>query len=157
MQIYCRKNGLFFALSLMIFATGLLNCLKAKTPSLAAGKAPTTIEFVFPSRGLYFWSTFYFLTNRLFLFAAELSIFFYFTAPITQCNAAVLAVISLYGATVIRWKMLTVTTLSRQILLCLLFVPVFASFNPTSFQNWNYFNICAINCFTIGWKYGRGK
>lgn len=40
----------------MIFATGLLNCLNAKTPSFAAGNAPTTIandddtdKYVFPS------------------------------------------------------------------------------------------------------------
>lgn len=41
--MYCRKNGLCFARSLITFAIGLLSCLNANTPSFAAGNAPTTI------------------------------------------------------------------------------------------------------------------
>lgn len=43
MQTYLRKNSLFFARSLRTLAMGLLICLRARTPNLAAGNAPTTI------------------------------------------------------------------------------------------------------------------
>lgn len=43
MQTYLRKNSLFFARFLRTLAMGLLICLRARTPNLAAGNAPTTI------------------------------------------------------------------------------------------------------------------
>lgn len=57
MQIYVRKNGWFLALSFNTFAIGLLSCLKASTPSLNTGNAPTTIIY-FPnlSKKNYFCS-----------------------------------------------------------------------------------------------------
>lgn len=43
--MYFLKKGLDLALDLITLAIGLLICLMAKTPSLAAGKTPITIVF----------------------------------------------------------------------------------------------------------------
>jgi len=47
MQMYFLKKGLDLALDLITLAIGLLICLMAKTPSLAAGKTPITIISLF--------------------------------------------------------------------------------------------------------------
>jgi len=45
--MYFLKKGLDLALDLITLAIGLLICLMAKTPSLAAGKTPITIISLF--------------------------------------------------------------------------------------------------------------
>jgi len=45
--MYFRKNGLDFAFDFNTLAIGLLICLTANTPSLAAGNTPITIVFFF--------------------------------------------------------------------------------------------------------------
>lgn len=45
MHMYFLKNGLDFALDFNTFAMGLLICLTANTPSLAAGNTPITISY----------------------------------------------------------------------------------------------------------------
>lgn len=46
MHMYFLKNGLDFALDFITLAMGLLICLIASTPSLAAGNTPITISYI---------------------------------------------------------------------------------------------------------------